>query len=130
MVTHRYQRTLTQSIHPIFVPQHSQKLGIQARLEDLYIKLIVLVGVDSEIFDFAQWNGLVFRSGDIRWRVVFRIGSKRANIDFASGDRAVGVDLGIEYRYVENGLGNEDTGDHARQQRQMDLGISGCSSVY
>ena len=63
--THGNDLALTQSVDPILVPQQIQQLGVQARFEDGHLELIVRVGVDAEIFDLVERDGLVVAGGSI-----------------------------------------------------------------
>lgn len=68
-MTHRDDLTLAQRIDPVLVPQKIQQLGIQARLEDGDLELIVRVGVDTEILDLVERDGLVVVGGSVGWSV-------------------------------------------------------------
>jgi len=68
-------------------------VGVQAGREDLNVKLIVLVGMYTEVFNLIERNRLVFRCRNVRRGVVFWICAERADIYPASGDGTVGVDL-------------------------------------
>lgn len=68
-MTYRDDLTLAQRIDPVLVPQKIQQLGIQARLEDGDLELIVRVGVNTEILDLVERDGLVVVGGGIGRRV-------------------------------------------------------------
>lgn len=90
---HRDQWTLTQSVNPVLVPQQCQQLVVQRRFKDLNVDLIVLVRVDTEIFDLAERDRLIFGRRHVGRGVVLRIGPEGTNIHFTSRDGAVGIDL-------------------------------------
>jgi hypothetical protein len=106
------QRTLTERVDPILVPERAEQLRIQATLEDRDVELIVRVGVDTKVFDLVQRNRLVLGGrcigrcvalialneisiGHIRSirRPYFRITSESSNLDFTGRDGPVGIDL-------------------------------------
>lgn len=49
--------------------------------------------MNTEIFDLAQRDRLVFRWRDIGWCVVFWVRSESSNVNFSSRDSAIGVNL-------------------------------------
>ena len=62
------------------------------------LQTIVLICMNSKVFDFVQWDGLVFGGGGIGGIVVLGIGAEGADVDFAGRDCAVGVDLEVSGR--------------------------------
>jgi hypothetical protein len=57
--TDRDERTLTERVDPILVPQRIQQLRVETALEDGDVELVVRVCVNAEIFDFVQGDRLV-----------------------------------------------------------------------
>jgi hypothetical protein len=51
--TDRNERTLTERVDPILVPQRIQQLRVETALEDGDIELVVRVCVYAEIFNFV-----------------------------------------------------------------------------
>lgn len=92
-ITHRDQWTLTQGIYPIFVPEQTQELGVQTGFENLHLKRIILVGMDTKVFNLVKRDRLVLGGYGIWGRVVVRVRAEGANVDFAGRDSAVGIDL-------------------------------------
>lgn len=94
MNAHRNERALAERVHPILIPQHTQQLRVQTRLEDLDLELIILPRVHAKVLDLAQRDALVLGSGtrSTGRGVVLREGAEGADVDLAGGDGAVGVD--------------------------------------
>jgi hypothetical protein len=88
----RDQRALAERVHPILIPQHTQQLIIQARLEHLDLELVVLVRVDTKVLDLAERDRLVLGRGHVLRRVVLGERAEGADVDLARGDGAVRVD--------------------------------------
>lgn len=91
--SYRDQRALAQRIHPVLVPQQSQQLVIQRRLEYFHVYLVVLICMYAEIFNLAEGNRLVFRRASAWGFVVFRICAECTDIHFAGRYCSVRVDL-------------------------------------
>lgn len=66
IAAYRDQGTLTESVHPILVPERAEQLRIQATLEDGNVELVVRIRVDTKVFDFVQGDRLVLGSRGIR----------------------------------------------------------------
>lgn len=123
--THRDQRTLAEGVHPVLVPQHPQQLRVQTGLEDLYLEGVVLIRMDTEIFDLVERDGLVFGGRGGRGLVVLWVGAEGADIDFTSGDGAVWVDLQRNTGWVFAWEGDGRKGN-VRLLRRRGLGTFGC----
>jgi hypothetical protein len=98
--THGDERTLTEGINPILIPEHSQEVIIETRFKDLNVQLIVLICVNTEIFNLVQRNGLIFGCSGTGRGVVFRISAEGPDIDFSSGNGTVWINL-----YMRRDLG-------------------------
>lgn len=59
--------------------------------------------MDSKVFDFVQWDGLVFGGRGIGGIVVLGVGTESADVDFAGRDCAVRVDLEVSNRSLKRG---------------------------
>jgi hypothetical protein len=78
--THRDQRTLTQRVDPVLVPQRLEQLGIETTLEHGDLERVVGVGVHTKVLDLVQRNGLVLGGCGIRRSVSLRgVRNQRAN---------------------------------------------------
>lgn len=89
----RDQGALAERVDPVLVPEESEQLVVQRRLEDLDVDLVVLVRVYTEVLDLAQRDGLVFGGDGVGRGVVLGVGTEGADVDLAGRDGAVGVDL-------------------------------------
>jgi len=98
-------------------------MGVQARCEDLNVKLVILVGMYAKVLDFVERDRLVFRRRNIGGRVVLWVRAEGTNIHLASGDGTVGVDL----HEIREWMRYELSLRIPRQQR-MGLGTFGLSS--
>ncbi len=59
--SYRDQWALTEGIDPILVPQQTKEFRVQARLEDLHLQRVVLICVNTKVFNLVEWDALVFR---------------------------------------------------------------------
>ena len=80
--------------HPVLVPQQSQELLIEARLEHLDFELIVLICVNTKVLNLVQGDRLVLglfrRCG---WLVAVGVSAEGADVDLSGRNGAVRVDL-------------------------------------
>ena len=75
-------------------------MGVQARCEDLNLKLVILVGVYTKVLDLIERDRLIFGRRSVGWRVILWICAESANIYLTGGDGTIGVDLEGIRRYV------------------------------
>lgn len=114
---YRDQRALAKGVDPILVPQQTKELRVQARLEYLHVQRVILICVNAKIFNFVEWDALIFRRRCIRRRIPRGISAKGANVYSSSRYRTIGVNLyytSSALRYVDQ------KGGDAPQLRRMD----------
>ncbi|SRR5216684_2040155 len=104
--SHRDQRALAKGVDPILVPQQAKEFRVQTRLEDLHIQRVVLICVNTKVFNLVEWNALIFRCRCTRRRIPRRISAKGADVHSSSRDCTVGINLShtSSVSFVPSGL--------------------------
>ena len=79
--TYGDERALAERVNPILVPQQSEQFLVKFTGENLDFELVVLICVDTKVFNLVQRDRLVFRRNGIGGSVCRWISAESAYVN-------------------------------------------------